>query len=172
VTITAGILGDANQAAVGAALDMAAEPRSPTGLDCGHDASLGSAETVRFRPAVRVTVAAEDVRHLEGRQEPSQTGLAWIAYLVDDQCDRAVECSLRSLSENSTYTIAHRILVISLMMSGRKAEAQDAAVELRRLEPSLRSRAFSSATPAVAALMLRDLVMPWPLLPYQYKMPR
>ncbi|MBV9824661.1 MAG: hypothetical protein JO001_03120 [Alphaproteobacteria bacterium] len=68
--------------------------------------------------------------------------IASIAYLVDDQCDRAVECALRSLSENSTYTSAHRILVISLMMSGHDLEARDAAVELLRLEPGLTVTGF------------------------------
>ncbi len=41
------------------------------------------------------------------------TAYASIAYLVDGQYERAIECSLRSLQENRTYTAAHRQLVMA-----------------------------------------------------------
>src|SRR5260370_2828864 len=49
---------------------------------------------------------------------------ASIAYLVDGQYERAIECALRSLRENRTYTAAHRLLVIALVLAGREAEAR------------------------------------------------
>ena len=44
------------------------------------------------------------------------SGNAAMAYLVDGQYERAIECALRSLRENRTYTSAHRLLVIALVL--------------------------------------------------------
>src|SRR6202023_1871728 len=49
------------------------------------------------------------------------SGNAAMAYLVDGQYERAIECALRSLRENRTYTSAHRQLVIALVLAGREA---------------------------------------------------
>ena len=65
VPVAAGVVGAADQAAVGAVLDMPAERRRPAGLDRRHDAALGAAEMGRVGLPVRRAVAAEDVRHLQ-----------------------------------------------------------------------------------------------------------
>ncbi len=44
------------------------------------------------------------------------SGNAAMAYLVDGQYERAIECALRSLQENRTYTSAHRQLVMALVL--------------------------------------------------------
>ena len=67
MAVAARIVGDANEAALGAALDMAAERRGPARLDRTHDAALGAAEVAGMRLAIGLAVAAEDVRHLQAR---------------------------------------------------------------------------------------------------------
>ena len=42
---------------------------------------------------------------------------------MDGQYERAIECALRSVRENRTYTAAHRLLVIALVLVGRENEA-------------------------------------------------
>src|SRR5438067_5059421 len=43
------------------------------------------------------------------------SGIAGMAYLADGQDDRSIECGLRSLRENRTYTGAYRQLAIELV---------------------------------------------------------
>ena len=68
--------------------------------------------------------------------------MAGIAYLVDGQCERAVEFLLRSIAENRTYTSARRVYVIALVLCGRVTEAQQAAEEALRFEPGLTVAGF------------------------------
>ena len=63
--VAAGVVGVANEAAIGALLGMAAERRRAAGLDRRHDATLGAAEMVGVGLPVRRAVAAEDIRHLQ-----------------------------------------------------------------------------------------------------------
>src|SRR3954470_8288309 len=66
------IIGDANETALRAALDMAAERRGAACLDRTHDAPFGAAEMAGVPLTVRLAVAAEDVRHLErGHDRPA-----------------------------------------------------------------------------------------------------
>jgi hypothetical protein len=53
-------------AAVGAAAQVAAERRSTAGLDRAHHPALHPVEMAGLRRAPRGTMAAEDVRHLQG----------------------------------------------------------------------------------------------------------
>ena len=52
------------------------------------------------------------------------SGNAGVAYLVDGQYERAIECALRSLRENRTYTSAYKQLAIALVLAGREDEAR------------------------------------------------
>ena len=65
VPVAAGVVGVANQPAVGAVLDMPAQRRRPARLDRRHDAALGAAEMGRVGLAERRAVVAEDIRHLQ-----------------------------------------------------------------------------------------------------------
>jgi adenylate cyclase len=76
---------------------------------------------------------------------------ASIAYLVDVQYERAIECALRCLRENPTYTAAHRQLVIALVLTGRENEAQAAARRLLELEPGLTVTGFRRRYPGSAS---------------------
>ena len=76
---------------------------------------------------------------------------ASIAYLVDGQYERAIECALRSLRENRTYTAAHRLLVIALVLARRENEAQASARRLLELEPSLTVAGFRQRYPGSAS---------------------
>ena len=53
--------------AVLAALDMTAKRGSAANLDCRHDASLSEVQVIGVGRAPRLTVAAEDIRHLQNR---------------------------------------------------------------------------------------------------------
>jgi adenylate cyclase len=79
------------------------------------------------------------------------TSVASIAYLVDGQYERAIECSLRSLQENRTYTAAHRQLVIALVLAGRENEARASARRLLELEPGLTVAGFRRRYPGSAS---------------------
>jgi TolB-like protein/DNA-binding SARP family transcriptional activator len=76
---------------------------------------------------------------------------ASIAYLVDGQNERAIECALRSLRENRTYTAAYRLLVIALVLAGRKDEARASARRLLDLEPELTVAGFRRRYPGSAS---------------------
>src|SRR5262249_56323154 len=60
--IAAGVIGDARERAVLAALDMTAESCSAADLDRGHDAPLTEAQMSLVGSAPSSAVAAEDVR--------------------------------------------------------------------------------------------------------------
>jgi hypothetical protein len=75
VPVATTVVSDADHAAVVALLDMTTERRSPARLHCRHQAALGVREPIALRGAERITVAAEDVRHLQGRPHgPAQSG--------------------------------------------------------------------------------------------------
>ena len=79
------------------------------------------------------------------------SGNAAMAYLVDGQYERAIECALRSLRENRTYTSAHRQLVMALVLAGREDEAQASARRLLALEPGLTVTGFRHRYPGSAS---------------------
>src|SRR3954452_24210117 len=54
------IVGDAHKVALGAALDVTAEPCRTACLDRAHDAAFDPAEVAGMRLSVRLAVAAED----------------------------------------------------------------------------------------------------------------
>jgi adenylate cyclase len=72
---------------------------------------------------------------------------AGMAYLADEQYERAVEYAHRSIHENRSYTSAYRLLVIALVLAGRDAEAQSHAYQLLKLEPGLTVDRFRSRYP-------------------------
>src|SRR6266446_3529889 len=76
---------------------------------------------------------------------------ASIAYLVDGQYERAIECALRSLRENRTYTGAYRQLVMALVLAGREEEARASARRLLVLEPGLTVAGFRRRYPGSAS---------------------
>jgi hypothetical protein len=65
VPVTTAVVGDANQAAVIALLDMAAERRGAASRDGGHDTALVGQEPTVLRGTERIAMAAEDVSHLQ-----------------------------------------------------------------------------------------------------------
>jgi adenylate cyclase len=79
------------------------------------------------------------------------SGIAGWANLVNRQCERAIECALRSLRENRTYTHAYRLLVIGLVLAGRKDEARARARRLLELEPGLTVAGFLRRYPGSAS---------------------
>jgi adenylate cyclase len=79
------------------------------------------------------------------------SGNAAMAYLVDGQYERAIECALRSLQENRSYTSAHRQLVMALVLAGREDEARASAQRLLELEPGLTVTGFRRRYPGSAS---------------------
>jgi tetratricopeptide (TPR) repeat protein len=75
------------------------------------------------------------------------SGIAAMAYLADGQYERAIECALRSLRENRTYTSSYRQLVMALMLAGRANDAQASARRLLELEPGLTVAGFRRRYP-------------------------
>jgi tetratricopeptide (TPR) repeat protein len=78
-------------------------------------------------------------------------GNAAMAYLVDGQYERAIECALRSLRENRTYTAAYRLLLMALVLAGRESEARASARRLLDLEPGLTVAGFRRRYPGSAS---------------------
>jgi len=74
-----------------------------------------------------------------------------MAYLADRQYERAIECALRSLRENRTYTSAYRLLVMALVLAGREDEAEASARRLLELEPGLTVAGFRRRYPGSAS---------------------
>jgi TolB-like protein/DNA-binding SARP family transcriptional activator len=79
------------------------------------------------------------------------SGIAGMAYLADGQYERAIECALRSLRENRTYTHAYRLLVMALVLAGRDDEARVSARRLLDLEPGLTVESFRRRYPGSAS---------------------
>ena len=65
VPVAAAVVGDADHAAVVAPLDMATERCRPARRDGGHDPALVGQEPTALGSTKRLTVAAENVRHLQ-----------------------------------------------------------------------------------------------------------
>jgi tetratricopeptide (TPR) repeat protein len=78
------------------------------------------------------------------------SSIAAMAYLADSQYDRAIECALRSIRENKTYTSAHRQLVMASQLAGQTERARRAAHELLKLEPGLTVEKFRARYPGSA----------------------
>lgn len=74
-----------------------------------------------------------------------------MAFLADGQYERAVECARRSIQEYKTYTSAHRLLVMSLVLAGQEAEARSHVAPLLELEPELTVGRFRSRYPGSAS---------------------
>ena len=73
--VAAGVVGDADQAAIRAVLGMAAQRRRPAQLDGAHHAPLDAAEMTVMGAAIGVAVAAEDIRHFQtGRHGAAGSG--------------------------------------------------------------------------------------------------
>lgn len=77
----------------------------------------------------------------------SFTSIAGTAHAVAGQYDKAIDYCRTSLRQNRMFASTHRILAISLALSGKIPEARSAADELRRLEPGLTVRAFRTRYP-------------------------
>ena len=73
--------------------------------------------------------------------------IAGTAHAVAGQYDKAIELCRRSLRENRMFASTHRILAISLALSGRAEEARAAARELLELEPTLTVSRFEQRYP-------------------------
>ena len=67
MAVAAGIVGDARMRAVLATFDVTAERRRATNLDRRHDAALSWAHMAGIDRAPRLSVATEDIRHLQLR---------------------------------------------------------------------------------------------------------
>ncbi|MBV9376609.1 MAG: hypothetical protein JO320_16405 [Alphaproteobacteria bacterium] len=78
------------------------------------------------------------------------SGIAGMAYLTDGQYERAIECALRSLRENRTYTHGYRLLVMALVLADRQDEARASARRLLDLEPGLTVAGFRRRYPGSA----------------------
>ena len=73
MAVAAGVIGDACRAAVIALLEVTAEHRGPARRDGAHDAPLDAAEMPGTGLPKRLTVAAEDVRHLQNRSHGTRS---------------------------------------------------------------------------------------------------
>jgi adenylate cyclase len=75
------------------------------------------------------------------------TSIAGTAHAVDGQYDKAIEWCRRSLRQNRMFASTHRILVISLALSGRAEDARVAGADLLKVEPSLTVARFLKRYP-------------------------
>jgi len=78
------------------------------------------------------------------------SGCATIAYIAAEQFGRAIEFSWRCVRENPNYTTGYKSLIVALVLSGREAEAQVPAHQLRLREPSFTLDNFRRHSPAYA----------------------
>jgi len=77
----------------------------------------------------------------------SFTSIAGTAHAVAGQYDKAIEFCRRSLRENRMFASTHRVLAISLALSGQVEEARAAARQLMALEPTLTVSGFAQRYP-------------------------
>jgi TolB-like protein/DNA-binding SARP family transcriptional activator len=72
---------------------------------------------------------------------------ASLAYVVDQQYERAAEFAMRAIRENRSYSAAYKLLIPALVFSGRTADARHAASQLLRLEPGFTVERFRDRSP-------------------------
>jgi TolB-like protein/DNA-binding SARP family transcriptional activator len=72
---------------------------------------------------------------------------ASLAYLADQQYDRAIDFAVRSIRDNRSYTAAYKLLIPALVLAGRETEARAPAHQLLVLEPGLTVKQFRSRFP-------------------------
>jgi adenylate cyclase len=70
------------------------------------------------------------------------TSIAGTAHAVAGVYDKAIDHCKRSMRLNRMFASTHRILTLSLWLSGREPEAREAARELLKLEPTLTASGF------------------------------
>lgn len=78
------------------------------------------------------------------------TGIASVAYLADEQYERAIEFSLRCMNENRSYTTAYKVQILALVLAGREREAQSPLHQLFNLEPKFTVQEFRQRSPVSA----------------------
>ena len=81
----------------------------------------------------------------------SFTVMAATAHMVAGDYGEALAFARRSLRLNRMFATTHRVIVISLALSGRVDEAREAAAELLALEPALTVRGFLARYPGRAS---------------------
>lgn len=81
------------------------------------------------------------------------SAVAGMAYLADGQLERAVECGLRSIAQNRTFTATYKLLVLALMLAGREVEAKAHLRQLLKLEPELTVERYRQRFPGSAGPM-------------------
>jgi TolB-like protein/DNA-binding SARP family transcriptional activator len=79
------------------------------------------------------------------------SAIAALAYICDGQHERGLECALRSMRENSSFTTAHKLLIFALVLVGREEEAQLTADQLLKLEPGFTVEQFRQRSPTSSA---------------------
>jgi TolB-like protein len=70
-----------------------------------------------------------------------------MAYLIDGEYERAIECGYLTLQENRRYTAGHRLLVLGLMLAGRSDEGRTAGRRLLAAEPGITVESFRARYP-------------------------
>jgi tetratricopeptide (TPR) repeat protein len=75
------------------------------------------------------------------------TSIAGTAHAVAGLYDKAIELCRRSLRLNRMFASTHRILTLSLWLSGREDEARQAAAQLLKVEPTLTASGFLKRYP-------------------------
>lgn len=78
------------------------------------------------------------------------TSIAGTAHAVAGQYTKAIDFCRRSLRQNRMFASTHRILAISLVLSGQVDEGRAAAIELLKLEPTLTVGGFLQRYPGNA----------------------
>jgi adenylate cyclase len=79
------------------------------------------------------------------------TSVAGTAHAVAGQYAKAIDFCRRSLRQNRMFASTHRILAISLALSGQVEEARTAAIDLLKLEPTLTVGGFLQRYPGNAS---------------------
>ena len=83
---------------------------------------------------------------------------ASIAYLVDGQYERAIECALRCLTGEPDLHGGYRQLVIALVLAGRENEAQACGAAAIRARAGADRNGVPAALPGSASPHVRPLL--------------
>jgi len=106
---------------------------------------LGQAEEAVRRSSRAIELSPFDPRMY------TFTSIAGTAHAVAGHYDTAIDFCRLSLRQNRMFASTHRILAISLALSGRVEEARRVAAELLELEPGLTVNRFKSRYPGNAS---------------------
>src|SRR5271169_4916361 len=109
MSVAAGVVSAAHQAAIPTIFRVATERRGPARRDRAHDAALGAAEMLIMKLAVGLAMAAEHLRNLQPRRHDGGSGR--LRHLQLEPVERALRATDRGSRDTGVTRRGRQVVV-------------------------------------------------------------